>query len=89
MKKIPLFFVPFLIVGMILFGGCGKELNIAEFNNAPRGISISDTVYVKEGEDWKDVIFSPFKSVTSPFGAISPPKFEIETANLDVPSPIQ
>ncbi len=53
MKKIPLFFVPFLIVGMILFNGCGKELNIAEFNNAPRGISISDTVYVKEGEDWK------------------------------------
>lgn len=34
--------------------GCGKELELSQFNDIPRGLSISDTIYVKEGGDWTE-----------------------------------
>ncbi len=52
MKKISLLI--FLTYGFLIFVGCGKELDLSQFSDVPRGIVISDTVYVKEGADWKE-----------------------------------
>jgi DNA-binding beta-propeller fold protein YncE len=41
------------LIPALAFLGCGKELDLSQFSDVPRNISISDTVYVKEGDDWR------------------------------------
>jgi hypothetical protein len=47
-------FIVFFVALSLFLIGCGKELDLSQFNDIPRGISISDTVYVKEGADWTE-----------------------------------